>query len=699
MSYDIMRNHWKYQTSWTDGFTCTHVKLQPRAAESPVSPVPYRHPRYTSPNRRSQSSSPEPRNKHQIDSRPVSRKSTKKKQPKTPTQMLDMRREQRACRTKPWTEKAPLKHHNRNKYIETYYENCLPPDADLEELKLHSRKFVANSRYGNIYQIKYDKKPRSPLEKVEEPVTWLWEEDYKVWLRDSQRYGTGRSTPVTPTYTGSTSMTPRGIQVGQYTTRSSDGGYHSIITKPSKPDSTPRMGQSITDKPNAELFAHCNAYRLNKQERRKAAIKIQTRFRGYRIRAHLDKLKRKVVLDHGKSWKNFIKEYKELIVRIQSRYGLMNHSCPIVLKEIDEFMDTKYKYEREFDKTSEKGKLFKEDLSLFLKNCDLHPTDKDISTAFNKIYRGSGNTAEVVLVLDCSTSIGPLGFRRLIQFVKDLVCMYDIAPDRVRIGVLPFNEDIFQSFSISTHRTRHDILNAIDAIRLKHGLTRTHLAIKEMTKMLSNARPGIKKIGIVITDGKSSEPECTELEAKRANDDGIEVYTIGVGESVDKSELLTIASTDKTIYTVKSYNDLADLTHVIAKVTHQEQTRSKMSCWDNGKCRPLTTTESMEILWTLYPPPAANLSHVRKSRWIRPIIQGTEAWSLLDEKTKSSTDIRSCLRIVVQARINKNGSVMLPSKNKTGVEYIKDVDEAVTYIEEWMKWQRENNEESDFSSA
>ena len=39
--------------------------------------------------------------------------------------------------------------------VETYYENCLPPDIDLEELKLHSRKFVANSRYGNIYQIRY----------------------------------------------------------------------------------------------------------------------------------------------------------------------------------------------------------------------------------------------------------------------------------------------------------------------------------------------------------------------------------------------------------------------------------------------------------------------------------------------------------------------------------------------------------------
>ena len=53
--------------------------------------------------------------------------------------------------------------------------------------------------------------------------------------------------------------------------------------------------------------------------------------------------------------------------------------------------------------------------------------------------------------------------------------------------------------------------------------------------------------------------------------------------------------------------------------------------WQHGKCRPLTKVQSMEILWTIYPPPAANLAHLKKSRWIRPILQGTEAWSLLGE--------------------------------------------------------------------
>lgn len=74
---------------------------------------------------------------------------------------------------------------------------------------------------------------------------------------------------------------------------------------------------------------------------------------------------------------------------------------------------------------------------------------------------GNGNIAEIVFVLDCSTSIGPLGFRNLIQFVKDVIAILDIGPDRVRVGVLPYNEDIFQSFNITTYSTKHDLFNAI----------------------------------------------------------------------------------------------------------------------------------------------------------------------------------------------------------------------------------------------
>lgn len=37
----------------------------------------------------------------------------------------------------------------------------------------------------------------------------------------------------------------------------------------------------------------------------------------------------------------------------------------------------------------------------------------------------------------------------------------------------------------------------------------------------------------------------------------------------------------------------------------------------------------LEVLWTIYPPKGVGLTGVKKSRWIRPVIDGEEAWSLL----------------------------------------------------------------------
>lgn len=39
--------------------------------------------------------------------------------------------------------------------------------------------------------------------------------------------------------------------------------------------------------------------------------------------------------------------------------------------------------------------------------------------------------------------------------------------------------------------------------------------------------------------------------------------------------------------------------------------------------------DAMEILWTVYPPKGTGLAEAKKSRWIRPIVEGDEAWSLI----------------------------------------------------------------------
>ena len=45
-------------------------------------------------------------------------------------------------------------------------------------------------------------------------------------------------------------------------------------------------------------------------------------------------------------------------------------------------------YEQVFEHVAGCSKLHKEDLNKFLNKCDLHPTDKELSKAFDSVFRG-----------------------------------------------------------------------------------------------------------------------------------------------------------------------------------------------------------------------------------------------------------------------------------------------------------------------
>ena len=51
-------------------------------------------------------------------------------------------------------------------------------------------------------------------------------------------------------------------------------------------------------------------------------------------------------------------------------------------------------------------------------------------------------------------------------------------------------------------------------------------------------------------------------------------------------------------------------------------TVSKLGGTIKGKCRSLTKEEALEILWTLNPPAAAQVTKVIKSTWLNPLVDG-----------------------------------------------------------------------------
>ncbi|XP_055959503.1 uncharacterized protein LOC126812158 [Patella vulgata] len=427
------------------------------------------------------------------------------------------------------------------------------------------------------------------------------------------------------------------------------------------------------------------------------------------------------------SWPKFTTEYKETVTRIQSRYGMMKVGCKFDLKQVQDFVDRREKCERVYDKMVGYGKLEKSDLPEFFRQSGLYPTEGEITKAFNTIYRGSLNTAEVVFVLDCSASLGPVNFQNQLNFVKDIILGFDIAPDRVRIGLVPFNENVFHSFGLTQFQTREGVLEAIENLKYKTGLTRTDLALKMMRQIFKSSRPGVQKVALVITDGKSSDAGLTIREARLAREENIEIFTI-VGYTVDADELEAVAGDKDHVRTCIDYSTIGQLKdlvknriclaccalchHILPRIQSEGLYKSEVldifwtispplatglgrSDHVDGKarndnpgltdvCRPLTRDEVIEILWTVYPPDGTGLEK-RKSTWIRPIVDGVEAWSLLDDKIIKRTDYKKCLRFVIQSKLERDGYMEIPTDLRLGVERVSNLEEALQKVDAYLK--------------
>ncbi|XP_035530598.1 collagen alpha-1(XII) chain isoform X3 [Morone saxatilis] len=170
--------------------------------------------------------------------------------------------------------------------------------------------------------------------------------------------------------------------------------------------------------------------------------------------------------------------------------------------------------------------------------------------------------ADIVLLVDGSWSIGRLNFKTIRAFIARMVGVFEIGPERVQIGLAQYSGDPKTEWHLDAHRTRDSLLEAVANLPYKGGNTLTGLALNYLLqnnfKENVGMRPNSRKIGVLITDGKSQDDVIVNSQSLR--DQGIELYAIGV-KNADENELRSIASDPDTIhmYNVADFSFLLDI--------------------------------------------------------------------------------------------------------------------------------------------
>ena len=172
---------------------------------------------------------------------------------------------------------------------------------------------------------------------------------------------------------------------------------------------------------------------------------------------------------------------------------------------------------------------------------------------------------DAVIILDASTSVTERNFQKMREFAKDLVDKADVDSGSVRFGVLIYSTEVAIQFHLNEYRTSADIKAAIDTIPYIYGSTNSADALKTMHEVMftrSNGdRPNVDNIGFMITDGISNiNSRRTIPEAEAARDEGIHIYSIGIGLK-DTRELDAMASVpaSKNSFNVQEFEELEGL--------------------------------------------------------------------------------------------------------------------------------------------
>ncbi|XP_053571723.1 collagen alpha-6(VI) chain [Bombina bombina] len=169
--------------------------------------------------------------------------------------------------------------------------------------------------------------------------------------------------------------------------------------------------------------------------------------------------------------------------------------------------------------------------------------------------------ADLVFLIDGSSSISSDNFNELKTFMISVVDDFDVGPNKVHVGVAQYSDVYKLQFNLKTYVDKVSIKKQIDNIKQITGNTLIGSALQLTENMFSpsaNSRinDGVPQILLVITDGDSQDK--VGQPALNLRNKGIDVHAIGVGQ-IDHTQLLEIAGTSEKKYTVENFGQLKSI--------------------------------------------------------------------------------------------------------------------------------------------
>ena len=187
---------------------------------------------------------------------------------------------------------------------------------------------------------------------------------------------------------------------------------------------------------------------------------------------------------------------------------------------------------------------------------------------------------DVAFILDGSDTLGKDGFREIKKFVANMLDSYEISEKGTHIGVVEFSENarvvIPFDMTFDTAEIKR-LLNETEPSnkKVRNADVAFELAKKKLFSAAGGSRPGVPRVVIFVTSGKSTGNTPMKDVVEPFRNDGIRVYVIPVGNQTDPKEDGDTASDEDGVIRTDEPEDLPDIASKIVDMIGSDIGKSK----------------------------------------------------------------------------------------------------------------------------
>lgn len=171
-------------------------------------------------------------------------------------------------------------------------------------------------------------------------------------------------------------------------------------------------------------------------------------------------------------------------------------------------------------------------------------------------------------MLDTSGSIYYKDYRKEKEFVTGVSKYLGISKEGTNYGVILFSQFATMDIKFSDYYDQESFEKAVYALKQQGSVTRIDLGLRKANKLFSPAgghRKNANKVLFLLTDGSQTEaPDAVENAylSRNLRYEGVELYVLGIGRNIKKSELINIAGGEERVYIAKNFDELKSVAFI-----------------------------------------------------------------------------------------------------------------------------------------